>query len=300
MEEKPSPRKPLIAYYIGSLILILLLNALVYPLLVRSRITEVDYSTFLRLVEEGRVRTVQLDSSGQEIMFSAVDSAGTEQVFVTGAMPDPELVHRLLASRSPVSFSKVTPQPHSPLLSLLVSWIVPILIFVGLGQLFSKQLQGRMRNTLAFGKSNARIYVKAQTGKTFADVAGQDEAKEALSEIVGFLHDPQRYTEIGAKLPKGALLVGPPGTGKTLLAQAVAGEATSLFLYLGSEFVRERRSRRCKVRDLFKQASKSPHRITDEINDRKRGDGGVCWHDERGRLSTSSSRRWTVSIAGKG
>ena len=287
MEEKPSPRKPLIAYYIGSLILILLLNALVYPLLVRSRITEVDYSTFLRLVEEGRVRTVQLDSSGQEIMFSAVDSAGTEQVFVTGAMPDPELVHRLLASRSPVSFSKVTPQPHSPLLSLLVSWIVPILIFVGLGQLFSKQLQGRMRNTLAFGKSNARIYVKAQTGKTFADVAGQDEAKEALSEIVGFLHDPQRYTEIGAKLPKGALLVGPPGTGKTLLAQAVAGEANVPFFSIsGSEFVEMFVGLgAAKVRDLFKQASEKAPCIVfiDEIDTigKKRGDGGFAGNDER-------------------
>jgi len=287
MEEKPNPRKPLVFYYIASLLLIMLFNALVYPMLLRSRINEVDYSTFLRFVEEGRVREVQLDSTNERIAFTAVDSGGTEQVYVTGAMPDPELVNRLLASDSPVRFSRLMPQPHSPLLNFLTNWIVPILIFAGLGQLFSRQLQGRMRNALSFGKSNARIYVKAQTGKTFADVAGQDEAKEALQEIVDFLHNPERYAEIGANLPKGALLVGPPGTGKTLLAQAVAGEANVPFFSIsGSEFVEMFVGLgAAKVRDLFKQAAeKAPCIIfIDEIDTigKKRGDSSFSGNDER-------------------
>ncbi len=287
MEERPNPRKPLIVYYIGSLLLILLFNALIYPMLVRSRINEVDYSTFLQLVDEGRVREVQLDSTNQQIMFSALDPTGNEKVYVTGAMPDPDLVNRLLASDSPVRFSRLMPQPHSPLLSFLTNWILPILIFVGLGQFFSRQLQSRMGNALSFGKSNARIYVKAQTGKTFADVAGQDEAKEALQEIVDFLHDPERYAEIGATLPKGALLVGPPGTGKTLLAQAVAGEANVPFFSIsGSEFVEMFVGLgAAKVRDLFKQASEKAPCIVfiDEIDTigKKRGDGGFAGNDER-------------------
>lgn len=287
MEEKPNPRRPLIVYYIGSLLLIMLFNAIVYPMLIRSRINEVDYSTFLQLVEEGRVREVQLDSVNQQIAFTAIDRAGSEQVYVTGAVPDPDLVNRLLASKSPVRFSGVMPQPHSPLLSFLTNWIVPILIFVGLGQFFSKQMQSRMRNAMAFGKSNARVYVKAQTGKTFADVAGQDEAKEALQEIVDFLHDPERYAEIGATLPKGALLVGPPGTGKTLLAQAVAGEANVPFFSIsGSEFVEMFVGLgAAKVRDLFKQATEKAPCIVfiDEIDTigKKRGDGGFTGNDER-------------------
>jgi cell division protease FtsH len=287
VEEKPNPRRPLIVYYIGSLLLIMLFNAIVYPMLIRSRINEVDYSTFLQLVEEGRVREVQLDSVNQQIAFTAIDRAGSEQVYVTGAVPDPDLVNRLLASKSPVRFSGVMPQPHSPLLSFLTNWIVPILIFVGLGQFFSKQMQSRMRNAMAFGKSNARVYVKAQTGKTFADVAGQDEAKEALQEIVDFLHDPERYAEIGATLPKGALLVGPPGTGKTLLAQAVAGEANVPFFSIsGSEFVEMFVGLgAAKVRDLFKQATEKAPCIVfiDEIDTigKKRGDGGFTGNDER-------------------
>ncbi|HHT73374.1 MAG TPA: ATP-dependent zinc metalloprotease FtsH [Firmicutes bacterium] len=287
MEEKPNPRRPLIVYYIGSLLLIMLFNAIVYPMLIRSRINEVDYSTFLQLVEEGRVREVQLDSVNQQIAFTAIDRAGSEQVYVTGAVPDPDLVNRLLASKSPVRFSGVMPRPHSPLLSFLTNWIVPILIFVGLGQFFSKQMQSRMRNAMAFGKSNARVYVKAQTGKTFADVAGQDEAKEALQEIVDFLHDPERYAEIGATLPKGALLVGPPGTGKTLLAQAVAGEANVPFFSIsGSEFVEMFVGLgAAKVRDLFKQATEKAPCIVfiDEIDTigKKRGDGGFTGNDER-------------------
>ena len=175
-----------------------------------------------------------------------------------------------------------TPAPQ-----LLTNWIVPILIFVGLGQFFSKQMQSRMRNAMAFGKSNARVYVKAQTGKTFADVAGQDEAKEALQEIVDFLHDPERYAEIGATLPKGALLVGPPGTGKTLLAQAVAGEANVPFFSIsGSEFVEMFVGLgAAKVRDLFKQATEKAPCIVfiDEIDTigKKRGDGGFTGNAER-------------------
>lgn len=287
MDENKNPRKPLIYYYIGSLILIMLFNSFVYPMLVRSRVTEVEYSTFLAMVNNGTVREVEIDSTGQRIAFTARDDRGNEGVYITGAMDDPELVNRLLDSDGTIRFSKVLPTPNSPLLSFLISWIIPILIFVGLGQFLSRQIQGRMGNALSFGKSNARVYVKAQTGKTFADVAGQDEAKEALSEIVDFLHDPDRYANIGATLPKGALLVGPPGTGKTLLAQAVAGEANVPFFSIsGSEFVEMFVGLgAAKVRDLFKQATEKAPCIVfiDEIDTigKKRGDGGFGGNDER-------------------
>lgn len=287
MEESPNPRKPLIFYYVASLILILLFNAFVFPMFMRARLIEVEYSTFLRMVEAGSVQQVELDTSGERIVFTARDERGFEQAYVTGAMDDPELVNRLLASNSNIRFSKVLPHPSSPLLSFLLSWIVPILIFVGLGQLFQRQMQNRMGNALAFGKSNARVYVKAETGITFDDVAGQDEAKEALTEIVDFLHNPERYADIGARLPKGALLVGPPGTGKTLLAKAVAGEANVPFFSIsGSEFVEMFVGLgAAKVRDLFKQAEeKAPCIIfIDEIDTigKKRGDGGFGSHDER-------------------
>lgn len=288
MEEEKNPKKPLIFYYIISLIAILLLNAIVVPAVMRKRVTEVDYGQFLNAIERGRVRRVEVDETQTHILFVAEDEAGTEKVYTTAAMNDPDLVNRLYNSSTNISFTRVVPKQNSPLLSLLLTWIIPILIFWGLGQLLARQLQNRMGNVMAFGKSNAKIYVEeAQVGKTFADVAGQDEAKEALTEIVDFLHDPEKYTVIGATLPKGALLVGPPGTGKTLLAQAVAGEAKVPFFSIsGSEFVEMFVGMgAAKVRDLFKQANEKAPCIVfiDEIDTigKKRGDGAFGGHDER-------------------
>lgn len=288
MEEEKNPKKPLIFYYIISLIAILLLNAIVVPAVMRKRVTEVDYGQFLNAIERGRVRRVEVDETQTHILFVAEDEAGTEKVYTTAAMNDPDLVNRLYNSPTNISFTRVVPKQNSPLLSLLLTWIIPILIFWGLGQLLARQLQNRMGNVMAFGKSNAKIYVEeAQVGKTFADVAGQDEAKEALTEIVDFLHDPEKYTAIGATLPKGALLVGPPGTGKTLLAQAVAGEAKVPFFSIsGSEFVEMFVGMgAAKVRDLFKQANEKAPCIVfiDEIDTigKKRGDGAFGGHDER-------------------
>ena len=226
MEEQKNHKRPLIFYYIVSLIAIMLLNAIVVPAVMRKRVTEVDYGQFLQAIDRGQVKKVEVDETQTHILFVAEDETGDQKVYVTAAMNDPDLVNRLYNSSNPISFTQVVPKQNSPLLNFVLTWVIPILIFWGLGQLLARQLQNRMGNAMAFGKSNARIYVEeAQTGKTFADVAGQDEAKEALTEIVDFLHDPEKYTAIGATLPKGALLVGPPGTGKTLLAQAVAGEA---------------------------------------------------------------------------
>ncbi len=288
MEEEKNPKKPLIFYYIISLIAILLLNAIVVPAVMRKRVTEVDYGQFLNAIERGRVRRVEVDETQTHILFVAEDETGTEKVYTTAAMNDPDLVNRLYNSSTNISFTRVVPKQNSPLLSLLLTWIIPILIFWGLGQLLARQLQNRMGNVMAFGKSNAKIYVEeAQVGKTFADVAGQDEAKEALTEIVDFLHDPEKYTAIGATLPKGALLVGPPGTGKTLLAQAVAGEAKVPFFSIsGSEFVEMFVGMgAAKVRDLFKQANEKAPCIVfiDEIDTigKKRGDGAFGGHDER-------------------
>ena len=286
-EPKKSPRKPMIFYYFISLLVLLLFNALIMPMFMGDQATEVDYSVFLEAVEENRVSQVQLSSDGQQIMYIATDNNGQLQTYVTVAMPDPNLLDRLRNSPRDIQFSRIKPTQTSPLLTYLFSLIMPILIIVGLGRLFSKQLQSRMGNAMSFGKSNARIYVEAQTGKTFADVAGQDEAKEALTEIVDFLHDPAKYTSIGATLPKGALLVGPPGTGKTLLAQAVAGEAEVPFFSIsGSEFVEMFVGMgAAKGRDLFKQATEKAPCIVfiDEIDTigKRRGDGGFSGNDER-------------------
>lgn len=286
-ERKKPTKKPLIFYYLISLLALFLFNALVMPMLTRQQIIEVDYSTFLQAVEENRVTQVELSSDGQQIFYQATSLDGESQTYVAVAMPDPKLLERLQSSSTPILFSRTKPIQTSPILTYLFSLIVPILIIFGLGRLFSKQLQHRMGNTMSFGKSNARIYVEAQTGKTFADVAGQDEAKEALTEIVNFLHEPEKYTRIGATLPKGALLVGPPGTGKTLLAQAVAGEAQVPFFSIsGSEFVEMFVGMgAAKVRDLFKQATEKAPCIVfiDEIDTigKKRGEGGFSGNDER-------------------
>lgn len=286
-EPKKSPRRPLIVYYLGSLLLIFLFNVLVVPALINNQINEVDYSTFLQAIEENRVTQVELSADTQEIKYMAVDRHGQLQPYVTVAIPDPNLLERLRASENEIQFSRIKPTQPSPILTFLFSFVLPILIIFGLGRLFSRQLQSRMGGAMSFGKSNARVYVEAQTGKTFKDVAGQDEAKEALSEIVDFLHDPEKYTSIGATLPKGALLVGPPGTGKTLLAQAVAGEAQVPFFSIsGSEFVEMFVGvGAAKVRDLFKQANEKAPCIVfiDEIDTigKKRGEGGLSGNDER-------------------
>jgi len=284
--KKPT-RKPLIFYYLITLAILFVINAVILPMFISDGITEVDYSVFLEAVEENRVTQVELSGDQQEIAFVAEDRHGQLQTYVTVAMPDPTLLDRLQASESTIQFSRIRPRQTSPLLTYLFSLFVPILLIFGLGRLFSKQLQQRMGNTMSFGKSDAKVYVEALTGKTFADVAGQEEAKEALTEIVDFLHNPDKYASIGAILPKGALLVGPPGTGKTLLAQAVAGEADVPFFSIsGSEFVEMFVGMgAAKVRDLFKQAdAKAPCIVfIDEIDTigKKRGNGGFSGNDER-------------------
>ncbi|HBG08934.1 MAG: ATP-dependent zinc metalloprotease FtsH [Limnochordia bacterium] len=286
-ERNRTPKKPIIFYYLISLVILFVINAVVLPMFMRRQVTEVDYSTFLAALEENRVLEVELSGDGQEIAFIALDRHGQRQTYVTVAMPDPNLLDRLRSSENEIRFSRIRPTQPNPFLTYLFSLIVPALIIIGLGRLFSRQLQTRMGNMMSFGKSSARIYVKAQTGKTFADVAGQDEAKEALMEIVDFLHDPEKYTSIGASLPKGALLVGPPGTGKTLLAQAVAGEAQVPFFSIsGSEFVEMFVGLgAAKVRDLFKQAEEKAPCIVfiDEIDTigKKRDHGGFSGNDER-------------------
>ena len=221
-------RRNFFLYAAIALLIMMLLNAFVMPMLHGANITEVDYGTFLRMVDgevEGvTVDTVQIDENGQEIIFSAKDSTGQVSYYSTGAFPDAELVDRLSANED-IKFTKVTPQENGFLMDFLVSWVLPTLILMLPMVWMMRYLQKRGGGMFGMGKSSAKLYVENQTGKRFADVAGQDEAKEALSEIVDFLHSPAKYNSIGATMPKGALLVGPPGTGKTLLAKAVAGVA---------------------------------------------------------------------------
>ena len=236
MKVSPSPRKPLIFYYIIALVVLMLLNALVFPMLNTVKVQEVGYNEFLQMVQEKKIHEVSMDDT--QILFTSLDAGGNTLYYKTGRWPDETLVDRLYASGA--TFSAQIPTQASPLVEFLMSWVLPLVFFVGLGQLLTRYMTKRMGggNALSFGKSNAKIYIESQTGKTFEDVAGEDEAKEALREIVDFLHQPERYKDIGAKLPKGALLVGPPGTGKTLLAKAVAGEAkVPFFSIAGSEFV---------------------------------------------------------------
>ncbi|HQI17203.1 MAG TPA: ATP-dependent zinc metalloprotease FtsH, partial [Bacillota bacterium] len=236
-------------------------------------------------LDNGKVKSVEIQDN--QIAFTAIDEAGKENIYVTGKVDDPELVNRLLAADIE-DFSKVIPRENSPLMNFIMSWVLPLIFFIGMGQLLTNSMQKRMgSNAMTFGKSNAKIYVEAQTGKTFDDVAGQDEAKEALSEIVDFLHNPAKYKEIGAIMPKGALLVGPPGTGKTLLAKAIAGESKVPFFSIsGSEFVEMFVGMgAARVRDLFKQAQEKAPCIVfiDEIDTigKKRDSGGIASNDER-------------------
>ncbi len=284
MEPRHDPKKQLIYYYLAAMVLLFIFNAVVFPGLFGPDITEVDYSTFLMRVEEKSVTRVDLEE--RQIRFVVPDQEGKEQIFVTGLMDDPELVPRLYEAG--VDFGRVIPRETSSLITYLFSWIVPILIFVALGQFLSKKMAERMGgNSMSFGKSNAKIYVQAETGKSFSDVAGQEEAKEALQEIVDYLHHPESYREIGANIPKGVLLVGPPGTGKTLLAKAVAGESNVPFFSIsGSEFVEMFVGMgAARVRDLFKQAqAKAPCIVfIDEIDTigKNRNAGGLGGNDER-------------------
>lgn len=291
-DEKKGPRKPFIYYYLIVMIVMILFNALMVPWMQSRTIIEVPYSTFLEKVDAGQVTDVA--KTDTEIQFIAdtgeKDKSGKEiyATYKTGPWPDEKLTERLMAHKE-IKFQEAIVEPMNPLLLFFLTWILPILIFVFLGNMLAKQMQKRMGggNAMTFGKSNAKIYAESETGKTFADVAGQEEAKDALKEIVDFLHNPQKYADIGASLPKGALLVGPPGTGKTLLARAVAGEAhVPFFSISGSEFVEMFVGMGAsKVRDLFKQANdKAPCIVfIDEIDTigKKRDGGGFSGNDER-------------------
>jgi cell division protease FtsH len=244
----------------------------------------VDYGTFLERVEAGKVTKVEVDD--KQVLYVELDADKNETYFMTGRIEDPQLVNRLYEAG--VEFSKVIPKESSPLMTMLFSWILPMVVFIALGQFLMKRMMGKMGgNAMSFGNSKAKVYVEAQTGKSFEDVAGQEEAKEALQEIVDFLHDPGRYKDIGASIPKGALLVGPPGTGKTLLAKAVAGESKVPFFSIsGSEFVEMFVGMgAARVRDLFKQAQEKAPCIVfiDEIDTigKSRNAGGFGGNDER-------------------
>ena len=281
-----NPKKPLIFYYAVMLLVLMMLNWLLFPSLLQRQVTEVGYDEFISMVDKGQVETIAYDKQNQEITFEAKNDKGKDALYKTGIFPDDELVGRLLGAN--VKFAAEIPTQTSPLLSMLISYVVPIVLIIAVGQWLQKKMMKNMSgNMMSFGKSNAKIYAETETGKTFADVAGQDEAKEALTEIVDFLHNPNKYASIGAKLPKGALLVGPPGTGKTLLAKAVAGEAhVPFFSISGSEFVEMFVGMgAAKVRDLFKQASEKAPCIVfiDEIDTigKKRDGAGMGGNDER-------------------
>ena len=286
MKEQPNQRKQLM-YYCGLvLIVMLLLNIFVFPALLQPQVTEVTYDNFVSMVDAGKVEQVSYQDN--MMVFTAKDENGRVGFFKTGVWPwDDALTQRLLDKG--VEFAAEIPTQASPLLSFLISFVLPIAFFAIVGRWLMNSMSKRMGGeALTLGKSNAKIYIESQTGKTFADVAGQDEAKEALTEIVDFLHAPDKYAAIGAKLPKGALLVGPPGTGKTLLAKAVAGEAKVPFFSIsGSEFVEMFVGMgAAKVRDLFKQAEEKAPCIVfiDEIDTigKKRDNGGmVGGNDER-------------------
>ena len=287
MKQVQKPKKPLIFYYLIAVVVLILLNFLLVPRIAGRNIEEVDYGTFLDMIEEKQIATVELN--GDTIYFT--DKSSQPKYYETTAFEDPDLVNRL--DEAGCKFGKVVQEPMNPILSFLLSWVLPLLIFWGLGQLLARQMMKKMGGGgggnpfMQFGKSNAKVYVQSTTGITFNDVAGEDEAKELLTEIVDFLHNPQKYQEIGAVCPKGALLVGPPGTGKTLLAKAVAGEAhVPFFSISGSEFVEMFVGMGAsKVRDLFKQANEKAPCIVfiDEIDTigKKRDGQGFSGNDER-------------------
>ena len=283
MKEVQKPKKPLIFYYLMVLCILLLLNFFLFPSIRQQKVQEVGYSTFIQMLESGDVDTVQRQDD--TIMFTDKQ----ENVYETTYFGDINLVDRLL--NAGVTFAEVPIETMNPILYYLLSLVIPIVIFVVIGQLLSRHLMKKMGSggmpSMSFGKSNAKVYVQSTTGIKFKDVAGEDEAKEVLQEIVDFLHNPQKYQAIGAKMPKGALLVGPPGTGKTLLAKAVAGEADVPFFSIsGSEFVEMFVGMgAAKVRDLFQQANEKAPCIVfiDEIDTigKKRDGSGFSGNDER-------------------
>lgn len=288
MNEKNPRKNPILIFYAIMVLVMLLANAALFPYLASKQVVEVGYSEFVKMLEEGKVDRAEIDSDGRQILFSVPGEGEAVDLYKTGLTDDPQLNERLLAAG--VDYASPIPKQNSPLLNFLLSWIFPLLLIFAFGSLMSRLMakkMGGMNPAMSFGKSGAKIYAEAETGKTFADVAGQEEAKEALREIVDFLHTPEKYNEIGAKLPKGALLVGPPGTGKTLLAKAVAGEAhVPFFSISGSEFVEMFVGMgAAKVRDLFRQANEKAPCIVfiDEIDTigKKRDGAGMTGNDER-------------------
>ena len=286
MNEVKKPRKPIISYYVAVMAVLLLFNFLLMPWAAERQVKEVGYETFMSMIDEKDVGQVEIDQPDNEIVFT--DKAG-ESIYKTGMVNDPELTQRLYDAGA--KFSSLIVEQTSPVITFLLSWILPIAIFIGIGQYMQKKLMNRAgggADSMIFGmgKSNAKIYVKSSEGIRFSDVAGEDEAKENLSEIVDYLHNPGKYREIGASMPKGILLVGPPGTGKTMLAKAVAGESNVPFFSMsGSEFVEMFVGMGAsKVRDLFKQAKEKAPCIVfiDEIDaiGQKR-DGRAGGNDER-------------------
>ena len=283
MNEVTPPRKPLLYYYSLALLGLMLFNFLAMPYLAQRRVQEVDYGTFMEMTEKQEIGQVEVQEN--QILFTSQDGA---QIYKTGLMNDPELIYRLRESGA--VFASEIVEEMSPFLSVLLSWVLPILLFVGLGQMMAKRMMNKAggSNSMMFGmgRSNAKVYVKSSEGIKFSDVAGEDEAKENLTEIVDYLHNPEKYREIGASMPKGILLVGPPGTGKTMLAKAVAGEAgVPFFSMSGSEFVEMFVGMGAsKVRDLFKQAKEKAPCIVfiDEIDAiGKKRDGQMGGNDER-------------------
>lgn len=286
MDEKKPDRKSTLYYYGIIILVVILLNLFVFPRFLEEKVEEVDYGTFLRMVDAGEIAEVEIQED--YILFHKVTDAEEEEklVYRTSVLEDPTLVERLY--EADVAFTKIVQRDHTLLFTLLFSWVLPLFVLFFVGRLLFRRMQNRENTYLSFGKSNARIYVEAETGKSFADVAGQDEAKEALMEIVDFLHNPEKYKKIGAKMPKGVLLVGPPGTGKTLLAKALAGESKVPFFSIsGSEFVEMFvGTGAARVRDLFRQAEQKAPCIVfiDELDaiGKSRGYGGVHGsHDER-------------------
>ncbi|SYZ77285.1 ATP-dependent zinc metalloprotease FtsH [Trichococcus shcherbakoviae] len=289
MESKMPPKvnKQWLNFAVTTAIFLIVLNFFIFPGLQENAVTEVDYKTFVTMVEEGSVETVLVEEN--RIEFTALDDEGAESTFITGRMEDPQLTDRLLLTD--VKFEKEIIEESSPLVDFFLIWILPMVLLYAFWNFMMRRLQGRVGglggSEMKFGKSNVMVYAASETGKTFADVAGQDEAKEALWEVIDFLHNPQKYREIGAKMPKGILLVGPPGTGKTLLAKAVAGEAgVPFFSISGSEFMEMFVGvGAARVRDLFNQAqAKAPCIVfIDEIDTigKSRNVAGFTGNDER-------------------
>lgn len=292
LSKQPTKRGNPYMGFLWGILIVLFLNGLVFPNLMDRKIYKTDYGDFIEKVNSGQVREVMIED--KQIYFTADNEKGQQTTYQTGAINDPQLVDRLLQAKSPnqsgkIAFNQIVPRENSPILNFILMWILPGLLFYIIWKQTSKSLQARLGaggNFMSFGNSGAKIYADSDIKTTFADVAGQNEAKEMLSEIVNFLHNPQKYTDIGASLPKGALLVGPPGTGKTLIARAVAGEAkVPFFAISGSEFVQMFVGMgAAKVRDLFKQANeKAPCIIfIDEIDAiGKKRDSAYGGNDER-------------------